>query len=105
VSIDDLVVVAEFKDTIYRPGRDRAGAARRRQPFPHGHQTLENFHAVELLIHHRHAVDAIYIDPPYNTGARMEVQQQLRRGRTTTTALQWSRSWRTAEIARELLNR
>jgi adenine-specific DNA-methyltransferase len=31
----------------------------------------ENYHALEMLTYtHRHSIDAIYIDPPYNTGAR-----------------------------------
>jgi adenine-specific DNA-methyltransferase len=71
VSIDDLVVVAEFKDTIY-PGLVETGRVQRGGDKPH-HTVInsENFHALELLTYtHRHAVDAIYIDPPYNTGAK-----------------------------------
>src|SRR5699024_4131092 len=31
----------------------------------------ENFHALEMLTYtHRHSVDCIYIDPPYNSGAQ-----------------------------------
>ena len=31
----------------------------------------ENFHVLEqLTFTHEHTIDAIYIDPPYNTGAR-----------------------------------
>ena len=32
----------------------------------------ENFHALQVLLRYTHEgkVDAIYIDPPYNTGAR-----------------------------------
>ena len=71
VSIDDLVVVAEFKDTIY-PGLVETGRVQRggNKPF-HTVINAENFHALELLTYtHRHAIDAIYIDPPYNTGAK-----------------------------------
>ena len=71
VSIDDLVVVAEFKDTIY-PGLVETGRVQRGgdKPF-HTVINAENFHALELLTYtHRHAIDAIYIDPPYNTGAK-----------------------------------
>jgi adenine-specific DNA-methyltransferase len=71
VSTDDLVVVAEFKDTIY-PGLVETGRVQRGgdKPF-HTVINAENFHALELLTYtHRHAIDAIYIDPPYNTGAR-----------------------------------
>ena len=70
-SIDDLVVVAEFKDTIY-PGLVETGRVQRGgdKPF-HTVINAENFHALELLTYtHRHAVDVVYIDPPYNTGAR-----------------------------------
>ena len=40
----------------------------------------ENFHALEALLYaYEGKVDAIYIDPPFNSGsARLEVQQQLR---------------------------
>lgn len=69
--IDDLVVVAEFNDRIY-PGLVETGRIERGgdKPF-HTVINAENFHALELLTYtHRHSVDAIYIDPPYNTGAR-----------------------------------
>jgi adenine-specific DNA-methyltransferase len=39
----------------------------------------ENFHALQLLLYtHGSSIDVIYIDPPYNRSARLEVQQQLR---------------------------
>ena len=68
---DDLVVVAEFRDTIY-PGLVETGRVERGgdKPF-HTVINAENFHALELLTYtHRHSIDAIYIDPPYNTGAK-----------------------------------
>ena len=71
VPTDDLVVVAEFRDRIY-PGLAETGRVERRgdKPF-HTVINAENFHALELLTYtHRHAIDVIYIDPPYNTGAR-----------------------------------
>jgi len=70
-SIDDLVVVAEFRDPIY-PGLVSTGKVQRGgdKPF-HTVIDSENYHALEtLLFAHRGKVDAIYIDPPYNTGAR-----------------------------------
>lgn len=70
-STDDLVVVAEFRDTIY-PGLVETGRVERGgdKPF-HTVINAENYHALELLTYtHRHRVDAIYIDPPYNTGAK-----------------------------------
>ena len=67
----DLVVVAEFRDPIY-PGLVSTGTVERGgdKPF-HTVINGENFHALQtLLFTHRGKVDAIYIDPPYNTGAR-----------------------------------
>lgn len=69
--VDDLVVVAEFRDPIY-PGLESTGKVERggAKPF-HTVINAENFHALQtLLFTHRGKVDAIYIDPPYNTGAR-----------------------------------
>ncbi|MCM3695940.1 site-specific DNA-methyltransferase [Microbacterium oleivorans] len=69
--VDDLVVVAEFRDPIY-PGLVSTGKVERGgdKPF-HTVINAENFHALQtLLFTHRGKVDAIYIDPPYNTGAR-----------------------------------
>lgn len=71
VPIDDVVVVAEFRDPIY-PGLVSTGKVERGgdKPF-HSVINAENFHALQtLLFTHRGTVDAIYIDPPYNTGAR-----------------------------------
>ena len=69
-TVDDLVVVAEFKDYIY-PGLVSTGKVKRGgdKPF-HTVINGENFHALEALTFtHRGKVDAIYIDPPYNSGA------------------------------------
>jgi adenine-specific DNA-methyltransferase len=71
VSVDDLVVVAEFQDYIY-PGLVSTGKVERGgdKPF-HTVINGENYHALKALTYtHRGKVDAIYIDPPYNTGAR-----------------------------------
>jgi adenine-specific DNA-methyltransferase len=71
VSVTDLVVVAEFRDYIY-PGLASTGRVERGgdKPF-HTVINGENFHALEALTYtHRGKLDAIYIDPPYNTGAR-----------------------------------
>lgn len=67
----DLVVVAEFRDPIY-PGLVSTGKVERGgdKPF-HTVINAENFHALQsLLFTNRGKVDCIYIDPPYNTGAR-----------------------------------
>lgn len=69
--VADLVVVAEFRDYIY-PGLVSTGKVERGgdKPF-HTVINGENFHALEALTFtHRGKIDAIYIDPPYNTGAR-----------------------------------
>lgn len=71
VPTDDVVVVAEFRDPIY-PGLVSTGKVERGGDKPyHAVINAENFHALQtLLFTHRGKVDAIYIDPPYNTGAR-----------------------------------
>lgn len=71
VSVEDLVVVAEFRDYIY-PGLVSTGRVERggRKPF-HTVINGENFHVLEALTYtHRGKIDAIYIDPPYNSGAK-----------------------------------
>lgn len=71
ISLEDLVVVAEFRDSIY-PGLVSTGKVERGgdKPF-HVIINAENFHALEsLLFTHRGSIDCIYIDPPYNTGAK-----------------------------------
>lgn len=71
VSVNDLVVVAEFRDFIY-PGLVSTGRVERGgdKPF-HTVINGENFHALEALSYtHRGKVDAIYIDPPYNSRAK-----------------------------------
>jgi adenine-specific DNA-methyltransferase len=70
-AVDDLVVVAEFRDPIY-PGLVSTGKVERGgdKPF-HTVISAENYHALQaLLFTHRGKVDCIYIDPPYNTGAK-----------------------------------
>ncbi|MBY4636573.1 hypothetical protein K5P26_05410 [Sphingopyxis sp. XHP0097] len=69
--VADLCVVAEFRDYIY-PGLVSTGKVERGgdKPF-HTVINGENFHALEALTFtHRGKVDAIYIDPPYNSGAK-----------------------------------
>jgi adenine-specific DNA-methyltransferase len=70
-AVDDLVVVAEFRDPIY-PGLVSTGKVERGGDKPyHTVINAENFHALQtLLFTHRGKVDCIYIDPPYNTGAK-----------------------------------
>jgi adenine-specific DNA-methyltransferase len=71
VAADDLVVVAEFRDPIH-PGLVPTGGVQRGGDKP-AHTVIngENFHVLKALTYtHRGKVDAIYIDPPYNTGAK-----------------------------------
>lgn len=66
-AVEDLVVVAEFRDPIY-PGLVSTGKVERGGDSPfHTVINAENFHAVQALLYtHEGKVDAIYIDPPYN---------------------------------------
>jgi adenine-specific DNA-methyltransferase len=71
VASEDLVVVAEFRDTIY-PGLVSTGKVQRGgdKAF-HTVINGENYHVLKALTYtHRGKVDAIYIDPPYNGGAK-----------------------------------
>lgn len=67
----DLIVVAEFRDTIY-PGLVSTGKVSTGGDRPwHSVINGENYHVLKALTWtHRGKIDAIYIDPPYNTGAR-----------------------------------
>jgi adenine-specific DNA-methyltransferase len=71
VAVADLIVVAEFRDYIY-PGLVSTGKVTRGGDKPY-HTVIngENFHALEALTFtHRGKIDLIYIDPPYNSGAK-----------------------------------
>ena len=70
-AVHDLVVVAEFRDPIF-PGLVSTGKVVRGGEVPfHAVINAENFHALQVLLYtHEGKVDAIYIDPPYNSGAR-----------------------------------
>lgn len=71
VPVADCVVVAEFRDVIY-PGLVSTGSVERGgdKPF-HTVINGENFHVLEALTYtHKGKIDCIYIDPPYNTGAK-----------------------------------
>ena len=70
-AVDDLVVIAEFRDPIY-PGLMSTGKVERGGGRPyHTVINAENFHALQVLLYtHEGKVNAIYIDPPYNSGAR-----------------------------------
>lgn len=69
--IDELVVVRGFGEPIY-PGLKSVGKVERGGDKPY-HSVIngENFYALETLLYaYEGQVDCIYIDPPYNSGAR-----------------------------------
>jgi adenine-specific DNA-methyltransferase len=70
--ISDLVVVRSFGEPIY-PALvpvDRVQRGGAEKPW-HMLINADNFHALQLLLYaYEGKVDVIYIDPPYNTGAR-----------------------------------
>ena len=72
ISVDDLVAYADFRQTIY-PGLvavDRVERGEKDDPY-HVVINGENFHALQAMLWcYAGKVDCIYIDPPYNTGAK-----------------------------------
>jgi adenine-specific DNA-methyltransferase len=68
----ELVVVRRFGDPIY-PALvpvDRVARGGKDKPW-HILINADNFHALQLLLYtYERSVDVIYIDPPYNSGAR-----------------------------------
>jgi adenine-specific DNA-methyltransferase len=70
--ISNLVVVRNFGDPIY-PALIPVDRVQRGGPDKPWHVLInaDNFHALQLLLYcYEGKVDVIYIDPPYNTGAR-----------------------------------
>jgi len=70
--LDELVVVAEFGESIY-PTLKPLDAVENAPDSGLWHTLIEadNYHALQLLEYlYAEKVDCIYIDPPYNTGAR-----------------------------------
>jgi adenine-specific DNA-methyltransferase len=68
---DELVVIKRFGEPIYPTLTP--GARIERAPDKPWHTIInaDNFHALQLLLYcYEGMVDVIYIDPPYNTGAR-----------------------------------
>jgi len=69
--LENLVVVMQFQEPIY-PGLEETGRVARGGDKPY--QVVingENYHALETLLYaYEGKVDCIYIDPPYNTGAK-----------------------------------
>ncbi|NVO29130.1 site-specific DNA-methyltransferase [Donghicola sp. C2-DW-16] len=107
VAVADLVVVAEFRDYIY-PGLVSTGKVERGGDKPYNTVINgENFHALEALTFtHRGKIDAIYIDPPYNTGAKdWKYNNDYVEGEDLYRHSKWlAMMERRLLVARELLN-
>ncbi len=70
VEPDDVAVVKRFGEPIY-PTLTPLGAVRRSDGPAHTVINGENYHALQTLLYlYEGQIDCIYIDPPYNTGAR-----------------------------------
>ncbi|MEO5622512.1 MAG: DNA methyltransferase [Dokdonella sp.] len=106
-NFDDLVVVAEFRDTIY-PGLKSTGSVSRGGDKPcHTVINGENYHVLKALTWtHRGKIDVIYIDPPYNTGAKdWKYNNDYVEGDDLYRHSKWlAMMERRLKIAKELLN-
>ena len=79
-AVDDLVVVAEFRDPIY-PGLVSTGKVERGGDRPvHTVINAENFHALQVLLytHQSKSRRDLHRSPLQHWGAGLEVQQRLR---------------------------
>jgi adenine-specific DNA-methyltransferase len=67
----DVAVIKRFGESVY-PSLSPVDSITRAENKPyHVVVNAENFHALQLLLYcYESKVDVIYIDPPYNTGAR-----------------------------------
>jgi adenine-specific DNA-methyltransferase len=69
--LDELVIVKRFGEPIYPTLTPRERIERAPDKPWHTIINADNFHALQLLLYcYEGMVDVIYIDPPYNTGAR-----------------------------------
>lgn len=72
IPVEDLVVCASPKTIIY-PGLKEIDRVEKGSPDDPYHVLInaENYHALEMLLYaYAGKVDCLYIDPPYNTGAK-----------------------------------
>ena len=72
IEAKDIVPIVSYKDVIY-PGLKEIDRIERGKPDDPYHMVInaENYHALEALTYcYAGKVDCIYIDPPYNTGAK-----------------------------------
>jgi adenine-specific DNA-methyltransferase len=71
-AVSDLMVIKRFGEPIF-PALASLGSIRKGPADKPYHAVIngENFHALQLFVYlYEGQVDCIYIDPPYNTGAR-----------------------------------
>ncbi len=71
-SMDEVLIVRQFGEPIF-PSLSSMGRVQKGPSEQRWHTLIEadNYHALQLLEYlHAGEVDCIYIDPPYNTGAR-----------------------------------
>lgn len=106
-ALPELVVVREFGDPIY-PGLESVASIERGgdRPF-HSVINAENYHALEMLFYpYAGKLDVIYIDPPYNTGAKdWKYNNDYVDGEDTYRHSKWlSFMERRLKLAKELLN-
>lgn len=106
--VEDLVVVAAFGDAIY-PGLVETGRVERGEEDDPFHTVInaENYHALRTLTYtHRGKIDCIYIDPPYNSGAKdWKYNNNYVEGDDLYRHSKWlAFIERRLKIARELLN-
>lgn len=71
VPVEDLLLVKGFGEPVFPTLASLGSLGVGGDKSPHLVIDAENYHALELLTYtHRESVDCIYLDPPYNTGAR-----------------------------------
>ncbi|WP_407727686.1 site-specific DNA-methyltransferase (plasmid) [Rhodococcoides fascians] len=71
VAVEELIVIREFGEAIYPGLKSLGSVGHGGESPPHVVINAENFHGLETLLYaFEETVDAIYIDPPYNSGAR-----------------------------------
>ena len=69
--LDELVIVKKFGEPIYPTLTPRERIERAPDKTWHTIINADNYHALQLLLYcYEGMIDVIYIDPPYNTGAR-----------------------------------
>ena len=71
VNVQNLIPVARYGDAIYPSLKPMERLEKAPEKPFHTIINADNYHALQLLLYgYKRAFDVIYIDPPYNTGAR-----------------------------------